>query len=107
MKKLLSITLLSVFSCTHKDHDFQSFVNHLEILPVPISFETIDYPELSTSKKYDKDLFERFRPNNASDVYVSKKVEFGEKVGAGVEVVHLSADVSEEEVISEIEKGAW
>jgi methylenetetrahydrofolate dehydrogenase (NADP+)/methenyltetrahydrofolate cyclohydrolase len=26
-------------------------------------------------------------------------------VGAGVEVVHLSADVSEEEVISEIEKG--
>lgn len=50
-------------------------------------------------------LIVRVGEDNASDVYVSKKVEFGEKVGAGVEVVHLSSDVSEEEVISEIEKG--
>lgn len=50
-------------------------------------------------------LIVRVGEDNASDVYVSKKVEFGEKIGAGVEVVHLSSDVSEEEVISEIEKG--
>ncbi len=50
-------------------------------------------------------LIVRVGEDSASDVYVSKKVEFGEKVGAGVEVVHLSADVSEEEIISEIEKG--
>jgi methylenetetrahydrofolate dehydrogenase (NADP+)/methenyltetrahydrofolate cyclohydrolase len=50
-------------------------------------------------------LIVRVGEDSASDVYVSKKVEFGEKVGAGVEVVHLGSDVSEEEIISEIEKG--
>lgn len=46
----------------------------------------------------------RVGEDSASDVYVSKKVEFGERIGAKVEVVHLSASVSVEDVISEVEK---
>lgn len=50
-------------------------------------------------------LIVRVGEDNASDVYVSKKVEFGEKIGADVKVIHLENSVSNEDVISEIEKG--
>jgi methylenetetrahydrofolate dehydrogenase (NADP+)/methenyltetrahydrofolate cyclohydrolase len=50
-------------------------------------------------------LIVRVGEDNASDVYVSKKVEFGSKIGVEVKVVHLNSDVSNEEVVSEIEKG--
>lgn len=50
-------------------------------------------------------LIVRVGEDSASDVYVSKKVEFGEKIGVDVQVVHLHSDISEENIISEIEKG--
>jgi methylenetetrahydrofolate dehydrogenase (NADP+)/methenyltetrahydrofolate cyclohydrolase len=49
-------------------------------------------------------LIVRVGEDVASDVYVSKKVEFGEKIGAEVQVVHLNENVSNEDVVSEIEK---
>lgn len=42
--------------------------------------------------------------NPASNVYVSRKVEFGEKNGVDVKVVRLDEKVSEEEIVAEIEK---
>lgn len=61
------------------------------------SFQNLDFkPKL---------LIVRVGKDEASDVYVSKKVEFGDKVGVDVEVVHLDDSVSEEGVISEIKKG--
>lgn len=50
-------------------------------------------------------LIVRVGEDSASDVYVSKKVEFGEKIGAEVQVIHLQEDVNDTDIISEIEKG--
>jgi len=50
-------------------------------------------------------LIVRVGEDSASDVYVSKKVEFGERIGAEVKVVHLQEDVNDVDVIVEIEKG--
>ena len=50
-------------------------------------------------------LIVRVGEDKASDVYVSKKVEFGEKVGVNVEVVHLEETATEEDVISKIKIG--
>lgn len=50
-------------------------------------------------------LIVRVGEDNASDVYVSKKVEFGEKIGVDVNVVHLDSTSSEQQVIDEIIKG--
>jgi methylenetetrahydrofolate dehydrogenase (NADP+)/methenyltetrahydrofolate cyclohydrolase len=50
-------------------------------------------------------LIVRVGEDKASDVYVSKKVEFGEKIGVNVEVVHLPDTATEEEVISKINIG--
>ncbi len=61
------------------------------------SFEKLDVKS--------KLLIVRVGEDSASDVYVSKKVEFGEKVGVDVEVVHLSDEVSEEDVIAEVKRG--
>lgn len=62
-----------------------------------LEFEKLDIPASL--------LIVRVGEDAASDVYVAKKVEFGEKVGVNVKVVHLAESVSEEEVLAEIEKG--
>lgn len=49
-------------------------------------------------------LIVRVGEDSASDIYVAKKVEFGELIGAKVEVKHLNEKVTVEEIISEIEK---
>lgn len=60
-------------------------------------FEKLDYKSTL--------LIVRVGEDKASDVYVSKKVEFGEKVGVNVDVVHLPETSSEEEVVAQINKG--
>ncbi|MFA7193593.1 MAG: bifunctional 5,10-methylenetetrahydrofolate dehydrogenase/5,10-methenyltetrahydrofolate cyclohydrolase [Candidatus Paceibacterota bacterium] len=60
-------------------------------------FEKLDYKSTL--------LIVRVGEDKASDVYVSKKVEFGEKVGVNVEVAHLPETASEEEIISKIKSG--
>ncbi|MBP9763324.1 MAG: bifunctional methylenetetrahydrofolate dehydrogenase/methenyltetrahydrofolate cyclohydrolase [Candidatus Pacebacteria bacterium] len=50
-------------------------------------------------------LIVRVGEDKASDVYVSKKVEFGEKIGVNIEVAHFESSVTEEEIISRINKG--
>ena len=60
-------------------------------------FQSLDYKS--------KLLIVRIGEDQASDVYVSKKVEFGDRVGVDVEVIHMNESVSEEEVVAEIQKG--
>lgn len=62
-----------------------------------VEFSKLDYKS--------KLLIVRVGEDKASDVYVSKKVEFGEKIGVNVEVVHLDETVKEEDVISKIKIG--
>ena len=62
-----------------------------------VEFSKLDYKS--------KLLIVRVGEDKASDVYVSKKVEFGEKVGVNVEVVHLEETSTEEDVISKINIG--
>lgn len=62
-----------------------------------VEFSKLDYKS--------KLLIVRVGEDKASDVYVSKKVEFGEKVGVNVEVAHLEETATEEDVISKIKIG--
>ncbi len=61
--------------------------------------------EFEKLDKTQKLLIVRVGDDSASDVYVGKKVEFGQKIGVDVQVVHLDKSVSEEEVVSEIIRG--
>ena len=69
LRRSIFVFSLLVSCSSYKNDTFESYINNLDRIKKPISFRTIELTLNHHQQDYNRELFEKYKCSNASDLY--------------------------------------